>query len=65
MGWETMELERSGPQVRVACRGALFHHGVGGAVKKGVVGLPGLLTGVFLLQVEFFSAFAFFCLISK
>jgi hypothetical protein len=28
----------------VTCGGALFHHGMGGAVEKGVVGLAGLLT---------------------
>jgi hypothetical protein len=30
--------------MRATCWSALFHHGVGGAVEKRVVGLPGLLT---------------------
>lgn len=44
MGWKTMELERSRPEMCVTCRGSLFHHGMGGTVAKRVVGLPGLLT---------------------
>ena len=34
----------------VTCRGALFHHGMGGAVEKRVVGLAGLLTSTVLLK---------------
>jgi hypothetical protein len=33
----------------VTCGGALFHHGMGGAVEKGVVGLAGLLTSAVFL----------------
>ena len=52
MGWKTMELERSRLEMCVTCRGALFRHGVGGAVEKRVVGLPGLLTSTFFCQAH-------------
>ena len=49
MGWKTMGLERSEHQMCVACRSALFYHGMGGTVEKGVVGL--LTSAVFFFLI--------------
>ena len=37
----------------VTCRGALFHHGMGGAVEERVVDLAGLLTSAVLFKILF------------
>ena len=50
-----MGLERSGSQVCVACRGALFHYGMGGAVEKRMVSLAGLLTSAVRFILFYFE----------